>query len=497
MPKSAHHDLNLIDRMIKAGKSDAAKKAVNEQARKKMDRDELVVFSSLARRAGLPLLGLQLLKPLVRNPSKSPIEANAEEKMQYAACLISIGALGEARALLETIDEGRHPQVHLFRAFALVNQRDYQAAIPLFLNFLKADKRDSYSRLIAKVNLAEACVAEGDFKRADPILHELLFKSSVQKLNLLLGKALEVAAMSFIFQKKFDTAEKFLEKAERFLKVSEFRLEYHVRKWKAILDLQCQRDKASGLRRLHALRREGVALGHWESVRLCDRFEAIARRDKRLLWHVYFGTPNDSFRNQLLHDFGGTNPIPKTFQWNPMGTDLPIAGINLTERMASPEVGKLKFGRVIARLFILLSSDFYASFSIATLYASLHPGDFYNPLTSPSRVHTALRRLRTWARANSLPILISEQNGFYRMTATAPCTLTVGRRSPEDETLSPKIAKIREVLGLAYFSSDKLSRALGMSYRSTQRFLNRAVRYGLIERDGGGKCTRYRLASSG
>lgn len=486
MPKPANKSLLEVRDRIRAGKEAEALRLIKAllNTRKGVDRGDLPSVADLARRAGAPGLGLQLLNPLVRQEGKTEGGASPEEKTEYAACLTYIGAWTEARALLETLDGDSQPRVYLFRAFSLVNQGDYAGAVPLLQKYVRHPSLDDYSRMVGKVNLAEAYVSTNQYRKADPLLQDLLYQSSVRKFRLLLGKALEVSAMSFILQKKLQKAAQFLQKSKDYLTDPEGLVAFFVRKWEAISELHRHPSEKAALDALRAVRKEAIRREHWESARECDYFEAVLLRDKALFLYVYFGTPIEAYRTRLTAEFKDATPVPRFFDWSLMPGAAKTRTIDPSD---------LKAGQVLHRLLRLLSSDFYRPLSLGTIHAQLYPGEFFNPVSSPQRVRVAFKRLHVWAKSHAFPIKVIPKNGFYRLQATAPCAIRVESAST-DLVASFTVAKLREGWnGGLFFSAADAARALSLPARTVLRRLSEAVDQGLLVRVGTGPLVKYRF----
>lgn len=483
MPREA---LLAIEDSIRQGRGSEAQRRIQTLARKKTERGDVVVLAELARRAGIPVLGLRLLNPFVRSDRKRMVRCTAEESLQYAACLTRVGAVMEATTILKALDGEAHPSVFLYLGFAFLSEWNYEEAIPLFLKYIRHPRVNAYSRMVGKINLAESYVSEGDYLKAEPLLRDLLFESSAQKLHLVLGKALELSAQNFIMQGKLGRAREFLKKSIEFLRSSGGRDEFNVRKWWAIWEFQMERGSESSLKSLRTIRREALQREHWESVRACDRSEAVVRKDQELFLHVYFGTPYESFRRQFLHDFKTAVSLPDSFLWNLKGKAHANAVIDLTQYAP----GALKPGQLLHRLLTLLSSDFYRPFTLAEIHSALHPKEYFNPTTAAHRVHQAIKRLRGWAKDSHVPLRIDEHRGSYRLNTADPCAIRVNRISTPNPS-SVFLVTLKKAWGARVFSTAQAAEELRLSYSSAQRCLTDAVKRGELVKAGGGSSTRY------
>lgn len=484
--KAAFSSFQSIDRSIREGHSKEAQKEILLLTSRKVPRDLVVPVAALARRCGLPAVGIRLLNPIVRPHPKAPMVATPEETAEYAECLTKIGASDEATRLLADLDPAKFPQVLLFRASALISQWSYAESIPLLQRYVKLPQLDPYSRQVGKVNLAAALVYERKFPKATMLLRELIYESSLRHWGLLLGNALELGAQNFVLQRKWPDAQKCLAKAESLLKDSDSLDEFFVRKWKAIVHFEKATAKKKPLGLLVEVRDEAKARGHWETMRQCDRFLSLATDDEGLLLHLYFGTPYESYRKRLLQDFGSRVKIPAAYVWRIKGLAVP-----LLPDLLGGEKG-VKVGQLLHRVLSALASDFYRPIRVATLYSRIYPGEYFNPVSSPARVHEGVKRLRQWFKGHRIPLAIEEKAGAYFLQAKAPCGLTVHHWETQQRH-RVVIEKLRLKFSNQTFSIRDACRWLKSPARTTLRLLEEAIAAGQLQRVGRGRSTKYTI----
>ena len=300
-----------LDRLLREGKGGMARRELETLYEIKVPRQFAASLGSLSWRASLPAFGIRVLNPIVRPKEKAPVVATEEEKAEYAACLIRLGAVEEASQLLSQLNAAALPRVFLYRAFIAVSRWDYAASIPLLIEYLAAKGLTKYQRMVAQVNLAAAYVSERDHQKATYLLRPLLYESSVKRSQLALGRVLELSAENFINQKKWDNAEAFLVKAESVLADSDGIDLFFVKKFRAVARVQRAKGNPQSLDELRLVRTEAIRRAHWETARDLDRIEAVVKRDPALFAHVYFGTPFESFRQKMEEDAKGALVPPK------------------------------------------------------------------------------------------------------------------------------------------------------------------------------------------
>ena len=312
---AGNQQLREIDALIRQGHGAAVRARLAAVLVRRPPRDAAPRLAQLAWRAGLPEVGLRVLNPLVRPTDRKPTEATPLETAEYAACLIKAGAVDEGAALLSPLDAEALPRVWLYRAFACVARWDYADSIPLLEAYLNCRGLSSYDRLVGRVNLAAALVLERRHRAAEYLLRQLLHEASVRRLKLALGRVLELSAENFLLRRQWNRAESFLERARQALAGTEGVDLFIAEKTSAILDF-LRKPGAKTLAGLRSARGKATVRRHWESVRDCDRAEALGGRDQKLLLRVCFGTPHDRFRHWIRIDYPG----PATLRLAGVGT---------------------------------------------------------------------------------------------------------------------------------------------------------------------------------
>lgn len=474
-----------IDHLIKNGKIAQSAEALEALVVRRIPRALLAGVAQISWRAGQPQVGLRLLHGPIREETDLGGPATEAEKAEYAACLNRFGANDEAERLLATVSPEKYPRVLLYRAFVQISRWEYSESIPPLRELLQLNALTSYERVIARTNLAAALVYEGERGKATFQLRELLHECSVKRWYLALGRVLELSAENYISSKKWDAAEKFLAKADEILSGGDGVDRFLVRKFRAFVEYLRNPRAAQREGALMAIRAEAEKRGHWETVRQCDRTIAISRKDRDLFLKVFFGTPFLSFRERLRKDFTAAT-LPPFYSWCPAdsaGSELDLAEGEWNGRAF------LKVGQAPHRLLSALSTDFYRPFRTATLFSRLFPDEHYNPEHSPARVRQAMLRLRGLMRSEGIPLVVQEDQGFYRLSATAPVQIRVGAGviSRNDAYL----ARLASHFSTSAFSMSQAVQALGIPRRSAQRIIEEAG--DKLERLGRGMSTRYQF----
>lgn len=483
--------ISAIDQHIRQADGATARNEILALYQTKIPREVAAEFAWISWRAILPLLGIRVLNPIVRPSVRKPTYPTDSEKAEYANCLTKIGATEEALELLKNIDTDKYPIALLYKASANITQWNYEPSIHLLRKYLSYPNIDPYQRLVANVNLAAGLVFVHRHTEATHLLNELLEETRSKNLNLLHGNVLELSAENFILQKRWNEAEAILKIASSKLSGTESIYEFLVNKWKAIVRFSQEPTNPEALHNLDLIRIEAASRQHWGTIRECDRFQAIATKDSDLFLYLYFGTPFDSFRLQILHDFGPELKIPQDYVWHPIPSARPISELNLISGFFGRSKAKLKVGQAPYRLACALASDYYRPFRLATLYTLIFPGEYFNPTSSPPRVHQALKLLRQWFVRYKIPLTIEEAEGLYRLRASGHFAIRVPITSHREAPKRMVLEQVQRQWPSGFFTATQVAKELAISSRSARRMLSDAVDAGHLHRRGTHRGTQY------
>jgi len=479
-------DLGRLEEWLRAGQGLAVRKALRRVNARSLNEAVRLPLANLARRAGAPGLGLKFLHVRVRPSARHSPTASPNERAEYAASLSRIGAVDEALVILRELGPGRPAEAALYEAFSLVARWDYQGSLPLLEEYLKASSLAPYQRAVGRANLAAALVHER--KDARPLLDELLEESRRESWNFLTGKLLDLRAEDAIYRRQWSTVEKALNDAEKFLENVGGTDSLFIRKWRAVARLRRPSGVAAGLTQLLAVRKDAFAARHWETIRQCDLFEAIATRKVNLFTHLYFGTPYESFRKMVERESTGM-AIPTTYEFS-LGRPLKNSiGINVHTGVCFPVGPRLKTGQAMHRMLEALASDFYRPARLARLHGQIFPTDYYNPFSSPEKVHRVIRRTREWLQTSKVPLEIREASGDYWIQSPGIRL----RREQIRPGFSAPLHRLASLFGSHFFTATQAAQKLGLSRRSTIYLLSGGSTDGSLERTGSGRSTRYRI----
>lgn len=484
-----------MEDLIRTGKSVLVVEEFERLKKIRIPRDWVERFSLLSYRVGMPEFGLRLLNPLIRAEGKASSTASESEKGEYAHGLIRVGASEEALEILEKQAPAVYAKTNYYRAFAYISQWDYAASIPYFEKFIADPRAEEYERLVAQVNLASAYVYELQSEGADTLLREILATAKRDHHQLVLGKALQLTAENFLNQKNWEAFDSALEDAEKLFQLTTGREKFFVRKLLLQKELEINSNSKLVEKRWNAFRREASEIRHFESVRDCDRLLALKKSDSPLLFRVYFGTPHASYRKRLLQDFKSKVEIPADFEWH-----LSESTAKYRVDLSSSSFGKGKFafdrGSHPHKLLAALCRDFYAPQRIATLHHQVYPDEFFNPLSSPARVHRLIHRLRDWMNSSKLPLAVEETKEFYSLRPIAPVSIKIHSANSGTGFETDAIYQLMQRYPDKPFSVTQASTDLNIPARTLSRQIKKLMEEGKMNRIGSGPRVQYVFVAS-
>lgn len=478
------------DQSIRRGEGKKVRAELKEALAKTVPRPERAEIARVAWRCDLPLLGIRLLNPIVHPSAKRPSVPTDAEKAEYSACLTMAGADDEALRTLTDVSGKKYPAALLYEGFAHVARWGYAEAIPPLKRYLASPRLSPYQALVGRVNLAAALVWGRDHQSAEALLGRLLKETRTAQATFARGYCLELDAIRLIDRLRFKEAEGALERAEEFLKESESAWGFFVRKWRAILSLLKSQGSREAVATVDAIAAEAKEHEDWETIRQCDAFLARAARDSDRLRRVHFGTPFEAFQRRILDDWGEPIELGTTYHWR-----LGPAGKARDLSLLQDESGELRTGSLLHRLLYVLSTDFYRPFPIAGLYGRLYPGEYFNPQSSPARIHEAVKRLRLWFEEKDFPLSVRESGGSYQLEAEAPVRLLVSAEKTAPTRQDPLAQRLKSKWPEGPFSIQEACDCLGLQRRTVQRLLEDLVGNGALQRMGRSRATRYSFAA--
>lgn len=479
-----HISLSKLIELFEQGEIQKVRDGIQNYPLKKLQRKDKVVLANLARRIGMYSLGIKLLNPIVRSEYQT-IVATEKEKAVYSGLLIRIGAIEEALDLLRSIKDKNLPEYLLFMTHALVGNWDYAASIPLMERYVNLPKLDEKQKNYGLLNLAAAYIHEQNYKNARPLLLELLKTTRKGRQETLRSNVLELLAQWEVGRKNIRSALTVLERVSSTVVSSRSLDALFVKKWTLIARMQSNEltSLCNDIEEVKVLSRE---IRHFETLRDLDLTIAMKSDNQALVQHLYFGTSSAAFRAHLFRQLSSPANVGESYDWNVKGVRI----LDLCQD--TDEIEGIK-GQDL-RLLRILCSDFYKPFPLATLFSMLHPECYFDPHSTPARIHQSIASLKRALQQNKFPIEILCENGQYRLELGEELRIRIPRVRVEKKG-KDKLAILRSEVHTRAFTSQEASTILGLSKRQVSRLLRNESENRSLLSEGAGKATTYRFVA--
>ena len=460
-------------------------------------------MASLCRRLGEHERAIRLIRPLVDSEKPKHTTATAEEQAQYAACLMSMGAVSDGFKILRAIQGPSAPETHLFTAFGHMLRNHYNEATAPLRMFIDHPAPSHYQKLVAQTNLIQVLVYLGDNEETDQLLPQLLRTTEEENFKLLHGNLLESSVHQEFWRGNITRAEDRLAQAQQLHRESGALRRFYIKQWRAILDLKQTGATPANQKNIERVQQEARELGVFGIIRECDIALAHVTQDKRLWQHLLFGVPQGSQHSRIERLSGMQLSSQSQYTWLPEQSPLhePRITLQLSTGKILPDGPSLKVGQVLHRLLNIFTNDFYRPLRLGEIHEALFPEKFYHPRASPLAVRQALFRLRHWFSDNSLPFEIKESSGTYRLVGHSHGGILMhaqSRLEPAGEKFSSVclVQKLKESGAISLkkdLQTQEAAAALGVSLATARRQLKEAAEAGQLQRKGAGRATRYCL----
>lgn len=482
--------------LIKSGKTLACRNQFNKLRLHLIPRKYRVEFSRIAARLNLPVKSFQILRDIVFT-EKINIIPTDEEIMQIGMAFRQLGALAYAERLFKKVDENHQPIVLLNRAAILFNSWDYSSAIPLIEKFIVLNKEKDLEKLIGLVNLAAALTFVQDFEKLPRVLEEAQLLCHRLNHHLFFANLLEIEAQYLIHQGRLSQAKTLLQKADSLIEDEGSIYKLFIQKWLAIIEIM-QRVDLVNLRKLDQIREKAISLKHWETIRDCDFYFAVLKKDKYLFHRLYFGTPYLSYRQRLGKAMNDSTVLPETFEWSGNFPYREIATRKKIEIDLSSNtitLGNKKFDQFhsMAQLLKCLCADFYLPQKPVNIFLKMFPDELVDPSSAIQRIFNAVSQLNSTLKSEKIPLKIEMESEGYKLNFFGPVIIKIPQSIDFSNRQNYFNNQLQKTFSESSFTSIQVVEALGMPKRTIQRLLNAAVENDHVVSFKEGQRTLYRL----
>jgi hypothetical protein len=470
--------VSTLEELVRSGNLGEARRLLLAADAGKIPRRYACRVANLARRCGQFKIALRVLNPYVEE--KAGAGGNDLELAEYALTLGKLGAPAEALRVIRRVRPAACPKQPFYEALILFSLWEYSQAIPLIGAYMRNCAGDSYEWAVAAANMVAALTFSERLHEAEELCRRITESSRRQNFKYLLSSCLELSAQIRIAARDFAGASARLEESAREMADPDSLPGYFIRKWQAVAEVSAAPGESS-IRRLAAARAEGLRREQWESVRDCDLYLAAATGDSALFLRVYFGTPNEKYRGNMLKLFTPEGGIPSA---------------HTLFFPADQETGNLletrELGKQALKLFGIVAADIYRPARVAHLFFSVFEESHFNPISSPNRVHQAVHRANAQLRKTNAPVQLENLATGYRLNFSAPAGLIYETQA---RTLPAPVLKLREKWPGGDFSAREAREHLGVSNGAINKILRGEIENGRMVVTGSGRFVKYRIAS--
>lgn len=475
-----------IDALIKAGDHGDALKALKGVSLSDFHRRYWVELAALARRLQEYHLAIQILGKVMRGHLEKIDEASPEEMIEYSRSLIKLCFFDEAEKWMASVGSEKYPQVNEIKARIKMTQWDYQPAVYYLKLFRNKQSKDSYPYLISGLNLAASYVGDGQFENSREVLTEVLEVAKTQGLKLVMGNAYELQAQAQILSGDYRSAEASLEESFRIFGKGENIFSFYVRKWKWIRKLLECGPEPGILKEANRLKKEAMDSEFWEDMRDIDRRLAVSSQETALSTKLYFGTVHEAYRKKIIEETPSGFKLPSKYEW---AFNLEK---NETKNILTPsEI--VSDGSVLYNLLNCLTHDFYRPLPLGYIFSYLHPGEYLDPQSSPSRIYMGVTRLRqALPKESGLEIIWNSEGA--RLLGNGDFALTVQRTRKLVNKSQTHLQKVKSEFKRQWFTAQDVAKVLELTPRSANSVIKKARTTYKVEVSGKGRSIRYRFA---
>jgi len=468
--------LQLCSRLIVEGRISQARELLDKVTVGDIPNNLLVKFASLCRRAGLYDRGLRALRGRLFLLGQKHLDPTTEsEKAEYAALLSRLGGVKQALGILKKLGAGRPVDAYLFETYCYLAQWDFLGAEKSILKYL-SQAIDSYSRLVAQVNLVSALIGLGRFGEAQALIAEAFPIAEAAQAHRLQGNFLQLKAQALFWEKDYGSALAAIRKSVQMIQGVGTQDQFLITKWEKIIGAF----EVGSRQELVDFQRHCFKNKEWETAREVDRFLLHIEMDQRRFDRLFYGTPHFCYREALKLEFG-QEPAGDYAQIG--SSDGPIFDPKewtIASKAVSDPGAKVK--QLVGALF----ADFYMPARAAGIFADVYPDEIFDIESSPLKIRQLLQRLRDWVQKENIPIQISEWRAYHRARpakeAAVRIYLDCGFNQSNEDRLFAKLSA-HFAVGES-ISSSAACAALGLSRSSFLRFANWGVEQAYLSKTG-------------
>jgi hypothetical protein len=470
--------LTRQDQRIKSAQGDLVKSELRKLNLKSLPCKFAADVANLARRLNQSDLILKLLK--------RPFQ-NDREKTLYGLALARIGAYQESQQLLSEVSDEDNSLL-LWKASALISQWNYAAALKIYEKLRTRKLASKLEEILVKINQASCLVFLQDFSKAIPILAEL--ESIREDFTLLYANSRELLAQALFGVGNYEMAEQMIQESLALLAPGEADYSLFARKWNLLIRTSMGRSSDQDW---IELRQAAAQAQDSETCRDLDWRQACVKKDLRLFWHVYFGTPFECYRQRALGTFPIALLAPKSHLRQALSDSPSPYLMDLVEGDYQSPLGNLKIPEKALRLLRSLARDAYRPIPIGELFATFYPDIHFDVHSSAHRLYQTVQWTRKFLLQHQIPIEIRLQENVYSVQ-TSTVDFRIALEYPQVRKTQQGLEEIQSWLlqrQTRHFTRQELQDALQISKDHARAWIQAALKQKWVQKQGQGNHIIY------
>jgi len=504
--------------LVRSGTLDQLDLKIRRILRLEPNEWERVALADLAVKGHQFNLGLRILHPDLFPDGAHVAQGLAEGRMIYAKTLIWMGAFGAARRILSAEDlQNRYEALDLL-GLAEIKRWNFKAASEALKRRALVDEEDEHSRVISLRLQAQAAAFLPDGEAlSEDFFEKVLRYAHPERHAAFILETHHIRAITRIYHGRLREGlrdcqhiierlggtgfQNFLPMAELARKVCEGSIRPH----EAARALDRMRGRWRNFPHRGLLRQHEFVIARHLGIR-----EGFA--------HLYFGSPYAGLRSEVLR---WVDPADL-----PAYIDSPLQQPASSSKefydpwlffQKSPATKK---GQLLFRMLSAVASDFYQPPHLLEVFHLLHPGEIYSPISSPNRLTQSLHRFKNLFRKTRTGLCVEVQSGRAVLTTKKHLRIRIHRENllMEDEaasfssssslpavpgenrlqisappTVRAALQAVVQTWTHSTFGAREAAEHLGLSHRSAGRILQAGVEAGILQVEGAGRSTLYRV----
>lgn len=482
-----------IDQHIRQSQISLARKKLSSIPLGKWNEIDSVFYANLARRCGLTLRGLKMIKPYIEILDYGQLKGDISAVKTYAAGLTNLHLLDESNKILSVLNISNDPELNLFKGLNAVARWDYEQAKDHFYLAYR-HFQVSYSRCVAFVNYISCLIFLNEYEEAMSAAFSVLSECKQNKWFLLYSNISEMLGQCYFFMNQISESKKWFSESYNYTEKENVNSKIILNKWKLVLDLK--ENNKMNVQEWNQLKQMAVQNNLWEINRDLDFFELLYQFNKEKYEHLFLGTTYISYKNRIRKAFKNQFNLSKDFE-------LDISNLVYSSRLIKKNVDhqktisfendiakKINYHEKYLKIIQVLLQDFYRPASLGILYSEVYHKECFDPIHGYNKILKLIQRFKEEIR-NKIPfeLQIFQSNNHFHLGGNL-------RLRFKTEYFNAGTTRQKLIYpNKEYFNINDIKELNPVhSVRNLQRILNTELRSSKINRIGKSSATIYKLA---